>query len=318
MSRLINDFGHGVGQDRGANGIISEESVIDAVGPLVSQGLRAKGNTVLEVRPSSVSSVDDSMRQRVNASDAFGADLFVSIHANASNGQGHGVEVFTMNGKQHDEAVRVLNNLVALGIKGNELTNRGIKDGSHLAVINGPNAKAMLIEICFIDNANDVALYRRVGAQAIADAIVSGILGISVATPSAPIAKPNVTYSAHVQDIGWQETKRNGETAGTVGKAKRMEGLTIDYNGPGHLEFQCHCQNIGWQSSRQGGEIGGTSGKSLRIEAVTISLKDAGNNKIMYRVHEENIGWTGWFPDGQIAGTIGKGLRLEAIEIKIV
>jgi len=312
MSRIADDFGHGVGQDRGANGIISEESVIDAVGPLVSQGLRAKGNTVIEVRPASASSVGNSLNQRVNASEAFGADLFVSIHANASNGEGHGVEVFTMNGKQLDQAVRVLNNLVALGF-----TNRGIKDGSGLAVVHGPNAPAMLVEICFIDNANDVAIYRRVGPQAIANAIVSGILGISVVTPSAPIVKPNVTYSGHIEGIGWQETKKNGETAGTVGQAKRLEGITIDYDGPGHLEFQCHCQNIGWQSERNGGEIGGTAGKALRIEAISIALKDT-INKVTYRVHVEGIGWTEWVLDGAIAGTVGESRRIEAIEIKIV
>jgi N-acetylmuramoyl-L-alanine amidase len=182
MSRLVVDFGHGVGQDRGAIGFISEESVIDAVGPLVVKGLRNIGDTVLEVRPARAGSVGISLNQRINSSDAFGADLFISIHANAASGEGHGVEVWTMNEKRLPEAVNVCNKIAALGI-----SNRGIKDGSHLAVVKNTIASAMLVEICFIDNADDVAWFNRVGAQAIADAIVSGITGTSITTTSAPV-----------------------------------------------------------------------------------------------------------------------------------
>jgi len=135
---------------------------------------------------------------------------------------------------------------------------------------------------------------------------------IAVVTP-----KPNVTYSTHVQNIGWQETKSNGQTAGTTGKSLRLEGIAIDYNGEGHLEFQCHIQNVGWQSARNGGEIGGTLGKSFRLEAIKISLVGT-ENHVAYRVHIQDVGWTDWKQDGAIAGTVGESKRVEAIEIKIV
>jgi uncharacterized protein YjdB len=36
-----------------------------------------------------------------------------------------------------------------------------------------------------------------------------------------------VCYSAHVQDIGWQDRVCDGEMAGTTGHGKRMEAVKI-------------------------------------------------------------------------------------------
>ena len=92
--KIAVDLGHGVGQDRGAVGIITEESVINSVGTLVIQGLINSGHQVLEVRPSGQGmSVLQSLSYRTTSSNNFGAELYVSIHANA--GGGVGTEIFT-------------------------------------------------------------------------------------------------------------------------------------------------------------------------------------------------------------------------------
>lgn len=57
--------------------------------------------------------------------------------------------------------------------------NRGIKNGSNLYVIRRTNARAMLIEVCFVDTRSDADLYRRVGTDAIANAIANAIIGNS-------------------------------------------------------------------------------------------------------------------------------------------
>lgn len=137
--KIAIDFGHGVGQDRGAVGFIAEETIINSVGSLVVNKLNALGHTVIEVRPTSASSVSDSLSQRCQKADNNNVDLFVSLHANA--GGGVGTEVFTYNAKEVPEARAVLNNIAGLGF-----TNRGIKDGSGLYVVKHPSATAMLIE----------------------------------------------------------------------------------------------------------------------------------------------------------------------------
>ena len=45
------------------------------------------------------------------------------------------------------------------------------------------------------------------------------------------IPNVNVRYCTHVQDIGWQREKENGQLAGTKGKAKRLEAIKIYLSG---------------------------------------------------------------------------------------
>lgn len=100
------------------------------------------------------------------------ANLFLSIHFNASeNKLGNGVEVYTWKGKQHGEAVEICANISHLGFK-----NRGVKDGSNLYVIKNTDMKAILIEVCFLDNQTDINLFLYNGIKEITQAIANAIL----------------------------------------------------------------------------------------------------------------------------------------------
>lgn len=166
------DLGHGVGKDRGAAGNIAEETIINAVGNLVISKLKVLGHSVIELRPVSALSVNNSLEQRYSKADYYNVDLCVSIHANA--GGGRGTEIYTYKAKPVPQAKEVLNNLVSFGF-----VNRGIKDGSNLAMVKRPKATAMLIEICFVDTKFDVDLYNSLGVEKIANAIVNGLTGQS-------------------------------------------------------------------------------------------------------------------------------------------
>lgn len=163
------DLGHGVNPDRGAVGNIAEETIINEVGVKVINKLKSLGHSVVELRPTSASSVSNSLWQRYTKANNNNVDLCVSIHANA--GGGRGTEIYTYNGKEVAEARNVLNNIVSLGF-----INRGIKDGSRLAMIRNTTAVSMLIEICFVDS-SDSSLYENIGSEKIANAIVKGLTG---------------------------------------------------------------------------------------------------------------------------------------------
>lgn len=130
-----------------------------------------------------------------------------------------------------------------------------------------------------------------------------------------------VTYSCHVQDVGWQGCRNDGELAGTEGQSKRLEAIKINStNLPDgiKIKYKTHVQDIGWQGWKYDGELAGTEGQSKRLEAIKIELEETEEYSIMYRVHIQDIGWQDWKYDGETAGTEGKLKRLEAIEIKIV
>ncbi len=170
--KIAIDLGHGVGTDRGATGIVAEETIINSIGKLVISKLKELGHTIIETRPDTATCVTDALEQRTNKANFNNVDLFASIHANA--GGGIGSEVFTFKGKELEQARAVLNNLVNLGFK-----NRGIK-GNSLYVTGHTNSPSMLIEICFIDTQSDIDLYNSIGAKNIADAIVKGLVGQTV------------------------------------------------------------------------------------------------------------------------------------------
>ena len=56
-------------------------------------------------------------------------------------------------------------------------TNRGIKTTGGLYYLNHTINKAILIEVCFVDDKDDYNLYKKVGYKKIAKAIADGIAG---------------------------------------------------------------------------------------------------------------------------------------------
>ena len=135
--------------------------------------------------------------------------------------------------------------------------------------------------------------------------------------------KVSVQYSTHIQYMGWQDFKKEGEISGTSGKSLRLEAINIkleNNNLNGGIRYKTHVQNLGWQAWKNEGEISGTSGSSLRLEAIQIELTGdlASNYDIYYSVHVENIGWLGWAKNGEQSGSAGYGYRLEGIKIVLV
>lgn len=159
----------------GAVGFIDESDETRNVGYKLMEYLKAAGHTVVNCTNDRASSTNENLSAIVNMANAQSLDLFVSIHFNA--GRGKGTEVYTYGGKELTEASNVCKNMSRLGF-----TNRGIKDGSKLYVVRRTNAKAMLIEVCFVDTKSDTELYQSRGPEAVAKAICEAITGKIVAT----------------------------------------------------------------------------------------------------------------------------------------
>ena len=154
----------------GAAGILNESNETREVGRKLMEYLKSRGVTVVDCTNDYASSVNENLRNIVSMADKRPLDLFVSIHFNS--GGGKGCEVYTYNAQKYDEAVRVCGNMAKLGF-----VNRGVKDGSNLYVVRRTKAKAMLVEVCFVDSKSDADLYRKVGADKVARAIGDAIIG---------------------------------------------------------------------------------------------------------------------------------------------
>lgn len=203
-----------LGPDSGAEGCGKrEQDLTRLVGGLVTAKLKAKGHTVISCTVNSANSVNSALNTIVLMANIQKVDLFFSIHFNASNTLGHGTEIYTYDGKQMVQATNILKNIGRLGY-----VNRGIKDGSHLAVVHNTKAPSMLIECCFIDNKNDMALFN---ADKMADAIVNGLLGLS-ATSSNSVSAGIVTASVlNVRESASTSSK-------VLGQLKKGDTVKID------------------------------------------------------------------------------------------
>ncbi|WP_289811166.1 Ig-like domain-containing protein [Thomasclavelia cocleata] len=138
-----------------------------------------------------------------------------------------------------------------------------------------------------------------------------------------PYIQRYVSYATHIQDIGWQTAKYDGEMSGTSGKSKRLEAINISLSNQqysGSVEYSTHVEDYGWQGWKRNGETAGTAGKSKRLEAIQIKLTGEMANyyDIYYRVHVQDYGWLGWAKNGGKAGSEGMSKRLEGIEIVLV
>lgn len=154
----------------GAVGYLNESNETRIVGYKLMEKLRANGVTVVDCTDDRASTTSENLRKIVDMANAQPLDLFVSIHFNS--GGGRGTEVYTYDAQRFEAAELVCENMAELGF-----VNRGIKNGSNLYVIRKSRARAMLVEVCFVDTKSDADLYNRVGADAIADAICDAIIG---------------------------------------------------------------------------------------------------------------------------------------------
>src|SRR5664279_790878 len=81
--------------------------------------------------------------------------------------------------------------------------------------------------------------------------IASSVILACFAVSAFAATKVGVSYSAQVQDIGWQSAVSDGADAGTIGKSLRLEALRINLtNAPAgaSIAYQVHVEDFGWIS----------------------------------------------------------------------
>ena len=172
---VVIDPGHG-GPDPGAIGIggIRETDVVLDVSKIVKKILSEKGIKVILTRKNEV---DLDLPPRVSFANRSDADIFVSIHANASRGKRkdiNGLETFYYRGWRGRSLAKRIQKQILRVSPGSP--DRGVKQGRYY-VIKNTRMPAVLVEIGFLTGRLDARrLEKNTHRKRIAYAIAKGII----------------------------------------------------------------------------------------------------------------------------------------------
>ncbi len=172
---VVIDPGHG-GSDPGAIGIggIKETDVVLEVSKIVKKLLSDKGVKVLLTRKNEI---DLDLPPRVSFANNLDADIFVSIHANASRGKRrdiNGLETFYYRGSRGRSLAKKIQKQILRVSPGSP--DRGVKQG-RFYVIKNTSMPAVLVEIGFLTGRLDARRLEKAShRKRLAYAIAKGIL----------------------------------------------------------------------------------------------------------------------------------------------
>lgn len=183
----------------GAADILDESLEDRLVCKAVIKYLKAAGHTTYNCTVDNGTSQRDVLQKICAKCNAHDVTLDVSIHFNSgrnkhkSNGKPGGFEIWATNytGIKKEASARIIANLKKLGMNTH---GDPYKTTSNLYYLNHTNAKAILVEVEFVDDKDSANIYKKIGYDKIGKAIAEGIIGKSINSKKVTV-KPKTSSS---------------------------------------------------------------------------------------------------------------------------
>lgn len=328
---IVLDPGHG-GNDAGASytweGVTYEERTINQkIANYCKAALeKNEGVTVYLTRTSSTEKNkdelgEDDLRWRCKFAYEKGADLFVSIHCNAStNNESHGAEVYVPNSSYNSRAYNVGKTvgasigkkLAKLGISGgatyirNSETNNQYSDGSladYYAVIRHSKEygiPGMIVEHCYLSNYNDCMKYLKTDdkLKALGEADAAGIAeNIGLIQQNRSGTNPNVAGWQQVgKDWVYYDKDGNLQTGFFKVKGKTYYGKSNGYivTGWSLIDGNWYCFNKKGVMFKKSWQINSSGSYSYLLEDGKMATGVTKTDKGYYYFDSDGIMQTGW------------------------
>lgn len=233
----------------GAVGLIRESTEARAVKDRVMAQLTAMGHTVHDCTCNNGTGKEDVLKRIVAACNSHEVDIDVSIHFNAAanpkpDGRTTGTEVLVY-GKASPAvpwAQQIADSIAALGYR-----NRGVKERPGLYVLKHTKAPALLVECCFVDDPDDVAIYN---ADRMAAAIVAGITGQAAETTADAARLAAMSREEFVEYIG-RMAAADMQTSGILASVTAAQSILE--SGYGKSELALQALNLGGMKAELSG-----------------------------------------------------------------
>lgn len=245
--KIFLDPGHG-GHDPGAIGAKSKEAEnVLKVALALEKKVKAQGH---EVKLSRRTDTYLTLTQRANLANAWGADVFISLHDNSAvNRTATGFETFIFNGSVSANTVKLQKSLHEVIIKGIGLRDRGMKR-ANFAVIRLTDMPAVLIEYGFISNPDDekvIAFEIEKQAQLTLEGI-NNFFGVTTITPKPPTENTNPTGDDEVMltetgRMAIRELIKKARDKGIISQTAHTDAKIAEYTDKQLLSYQAAILN---------------------------------------------------------------------------
>lgn len=200
----------------GAVGLIKESTEARIIKDKVIQNLNKVGHTVYDCTCNNGTSQNDVLKKIVAKCNAHKVDLDVSIHFNSGaidkkgDGKSKGVEVlvYSEKSKSYDVAKRVCDKLSTVGLK-----NRGVKVRDDLYFLKHTNASALLIEVAFVDDKDDVEIFKNNVdkiAKVISEALINNVIEKKITLYKVTASALNIRKGAGTKYATTGQVYKNG------------------------------------------------------------------------------------------------------------
>lgn len=234
MTIRSNGGGHG-GRQSGSNwmdpGAVGNGRREADVVRTITQKMQAIAS-VANTSDQSATTVNQNLQNQVNAMNSAGNGWAITNHLNAFNGQATGAEVWYWAG--NEEARKKAAEVSAAIAKALGIVDRGAKATTSLFVHRNTNSgvNVLLIEWCFIDNANDMRRLDQNMDQAIR--AVMNVLGYNTSGTASSKPKTHDDYvtESPIQHGGGQQAKLE-----LMKEVKKGILTTRGWQGPGNHRF---------------------------------------------------------------------------------
>ena len=240
--KIFIDPGHG-GHDPGAVGTKSKEAEnVLKVALALEKKLKRKG---YEVKLSRRTDTYLTLKQRADLANAWGADLFISVHDNSAvNKTATGFETFIFNGNVSGKTIKLQQHVHNTIAKGIGLRDRGLKR-ANFAVLRLTSIPALLIEYGFISNIGDekiIAFEIERQAQLTFEGI-NNFFGVTTITPKPPTENTNPTGDDEIMltETGRQEIRalmRKARDKGIINAEVHTDAKINQYSDIQLLSYQ--------------------------------------------------------------------------------
>ncbi|MCP3740918.1 N-acetylmuramoyl-L-alanine amidase [Rossellomorea sp. BNER] len=222
MTTILIDPGHG-GSDPGAQykGFSEKDFNLDVSLKLRNYLLQ---NYQVNIVMTRTTNETVSLEARTNLANSRNVDFFLSIHHNA--GGGTGFESYIYNGNVSNQTVQY-QNTIHENIKSRIATKYGVanrgKKRANFHVLRESTMPALLLEILFIDNDNDLRLMRN--SQFVNDVVVSAGEGVAKALRLPKKESPPADGTLYKVIAGSFKERENAENRVAFLKSKNIDAF---------------------------------------------------------------------------------------------